>query len=84
MVAKWMPQQDDLTKGSAQQLVNEVEGLIPSLSGETKGNAYYLVGRAYHKLENTGDACSMMEKAKPLVRGGTLDVVNLTIESICK
>lgn len=84
VVAKWMPQQDDLTKGSAQQLVNEVEGLIPTLSGETKGNAYYLVGRAYHKLDNTGDACSMMEKAKPLVRGSTLVVVNLTIDGICK
>jgi serine/threonine-protein kinase len=84
LVAKWMPQHDDLTKGSAQQLVNELEGIIPTLSGETKGNAYYLVGRAYHKLDNTGDACSMMEKAKPLVRGSTLEVVNLTIESICK
>jgi hypothetical protein len=79
-----MPQQDDLTKGSAQQLVNELEAAIPGLSGETKGNAYYLVGRAYHKLDNTGDACAMMEKAKPLVRGSTLEVVNLTIESICK
>jgi len=83
VVAKWMPQHDDLTKGTAQQLVSELEGLIPSLSGETKGNAYYLVGRAYHKLDNIPDACSMMEKAKPLVRGSTLSVVNLTIEGIC-
>ncbi|MBW7934268.1 MAG: serine/threonine protein kinase, partial [Gemmatimonadaceae bacterium] len=83
LVAKWMPSQDDLTRTTAQQLVNELEGVIPTLAGETKGNAYYLVGRAYHKLDNVPDACNMMEKAKPLVRGATLSVVNLTIESIC-
>ncbi|MHB1313525.1 MAG: serine/threonine-protein kinase, partial [Gemmatimonadaceae bacterium] len=84
LVAKWMPQQDDLTKGSAQQLVNELEPAIPSLSGETKGKAYYLVGRAYHKLDNIGDACSMLEKAKPLVTGSILSVVNVNIDGICK
>ena len=84
LVNKWMPQQDDLTKGSAQQLVNELEPAISSLSGETKGKAFYLVGRAYHKLDNIGDACSMLEKAKPLVTGSTLSIVNVNIEGICK
>ena len=83
-VAKWLPLADDLTKGTAQQVVNDLESAIPSLSGETKGNAYYLVGRAYHALDNTSDACSMMEKAKPLVKGNTLIVVNEMINSVCK
>ena len=82
-VAKWMPTADELTKGSAQQVVNEIEPLISSLSGETKGNAYYLVGMAYLKLDNSNDGCSMMEKAKPLVKGNVLATVNTTLD-LCK
>jgi serine/threonine-protein kinase len=82
-VAKWMPTADELTKGTAQQVVNEIEPLISTLSGETKGHAYYLVGMAYLKLDNSSDGCNMMEKAKPLVKGNVLSTVNTTLD-LCK
>jgi hypothetical protein len=83
LVAKWMPQRDELTKGTAQQLLNELEPAIVGLSGESKGNAYYLVAMAYFKLDNSSDGCSMFEKAKPLVKGSNLEIVNTFLEQ-CK
>jgi hypothetical protein len=84
LVAKWMPQADELTKGSAQQLLTEVEPVIGTLTGESQGNAYFLVAMAYGKLDNASDSCSMMEKAKPLVKGRILSVANAFIEATCK
>ena len=83
LIAKWMPRASDLTKGSAESLVKEVEPTLDRLSGESKGNAYYLVGMAYLKLDNSNDGCSMMEKAKPLVKGNVLSTVNTTLD-LCK
>jgi hypothetical protein len=38
---------------------------------------------AYLKLDNSSDGCSMMEKARPLVKGNVLSTVNTTLE-LCK
>lgn len=73
LVAKWMPSAFDLTAGSAQQILRDIEPEIPSLSGETKGNAYLLVAMAYFKTNNSDDGCAMAERAKPLVKGLTRD-----------
>jgi eukaryotic-like serine/threonine-protein kinase len=84
LVAKWLPLADELTKGSAQQVLSEVEPVIGTLTGESQGNAYFLVAMAYGKLDNASDSCSMMEKAKSLVKGRTLSVANAFIEATCK
>ena len=83
IVTKWMPRALDLTAGSAQQVLREVEPEIGSLSGEAKGNAYFVVAMAYFKLDNSDDGCAMAEKAKPLVRGTILTQLNPFLEA-CK
>ncbi len=83
LVAKWMPSALDLTSGAAQQVVKEIEPEIGSLSGESKGNAYFLVAMAYFKLDNSTDGCAMAEKAKPLVNGSNLRTLNNYLEA-CK
>ncbi|MDQ8154651.1 MAG: serine/threonine-protein kinase [Gemmatimonadota bacterium] len=83
LVAKWMPMAFDLTAGAAQQILRDVEPEIPSLSGETKGNAYLLVAMAYFKTNNSDDGCAMAERAKPLLKGLTRDQLQPFLEA-CK
>ncbi len=83
LVAKWMPSAFDLTAGGAQQILRDIEPEIPSLSGETKGNAYLLVAMAYFKTNNPDDGCSMADKAKPLLKGLTRDQLQPFLDA-CK
>ncbi|MEK6611923.1 MAG: serine/threonine-protein kinase [Gemmatimonadota bacterium] len=83
LVSKWMPRAFDLTAGAAQQVLNEVEPVIGSLSGETQGNAYLVVAMAYFKLGNSDDGCAMAEKAKPLVKGLARDQLTPFLDA-CK
>ena len=78
-----MPRAFDLTAGAAQQVLNEVEPVIGSLSGETQGNAYLVVAMAYFKLGNSDDGCAMAEKAKPLVKGLARDQLTPFLDA-CK
>jgi serine/threonine-protein kinase len=83
LVAKWMPSAFDLTAGAAQQILRDVEPEIPSLTGETKGNAYLLVAMAYFKTNNSDDGCAMAERAKPLLKGLTRDQLQPFLDA-CK
>jgi len=83
LVAQWLPRADELTDGSAQRAINELEPVVDKLTGGTKGNAYYILGAAYFKKNNADDGCAMWTKARPLVSGNPAKVINDLFKDVC-
>jgi hypothetical protein len=79
-----MPKADELTEGSAQRAIGELEPVVDKLSGNAKGNAYYILGAAYFKKNNSEDGCSMWTKARPLVTGNTAKMISDLFDTLCK
>ncbi|MCX5760616.1 MAG: serine/threonine-protein kinase [Gemmatimonadetes bacterium] len=84
LVSLWMPKADELTEGSAQRAIGELEPVVDKLSGNAKGNAYYILGAAYFKKNNSEDGCSMWTKARPLVTGNTAKMISDLFDTLCK
>ncbi|MDP1892381.1 MAG: serine/threonine-protein kinase [Gemmatimonadaceae bacterium] len=83
LVAQWLPRADELTDGSAQRAINELDPVVDRLTGNSKGNAYYILGAAYFKKNNADDGCAMWTKARPLVSGNPAKVINDFYKELC-
>jgi len=86
VLEKWFSKALDLTSGSARQLIAELEPRADELKGADLGDAYYALGMAYYKIDNDSDACTMLQKAKPIARSSTAALVGVALDNMpnCK
>ena len=76
LVAEWLPNAGALTESSARRAIGDLEKAAYQLSGETQGNAFYILGAAYFRMNNADDGCNYWTKARPLVSGNSAEMIN--------
>ncbi len=54
-----------MTVQEARQILADLQGVVPSLSGEPQAKAYFAIGMAYYRIDenNTGEYCTILRRA---------------------